>query len=150
MTHLTPDPEEAVLSDLAHKLVDQVALYGLAKDLAKDPKVMNAIQRAKDARAHLLQEISAKIWLKDISSIDQGAKLGAAHKVFARLREVGGKDDSVALAEVERGEQYLHDRIAKAASDERLTAHTRNYLQTVLSRIESERDEIADLLATRR
>lgn len=137
--------EEEILSDLAHKLVDQVALYGLAKGIAHNPKIADAIQRAKVARAELLQEVNAKIWLNGIPPIEQGTKLGAAHKAFLRLRAVVDKDDASAIGEVERGEDYLRDRVAKAAQDERLAAHTRNYLQTVLSRIESTHDEISQL-----
>lgn len=137
--------DEAILSDLAHKLVDQVALYGLAKEIAADPRIVDAIQRAKDARAQLLQDINAKIWQGGLPAIDQGTKLGAAQKAFVRLRAVAQKDDVVAIAEVERGEDYLRDRVAKAADDERLTAHTRNYLQTVLTRIGTMHDEISQL-----
>lgn len=145
MPETTANADEEILSDLAHKLVDQVALYGMARDIAHDPAVVEAIQRAKDARAHLLQDINAKIWLQGIPAIDQGTKLGAAHKAFLRLRAVVDKDDSSAIGEVERGEDYLRDRVAKAARNERLTAHTRNYLQTVLSRIETTHDEIRTL-----
>jgi hypothetical protein len=86
MSDDTAGAEEAILSDLAHKLVDQVALYGWAKGIASDPKIIEAIQRAKDARAQLLQEINAKIWLLGLPAIEQGTKLGAAHKAFERLR----------------------------------------------------------------
>ncbi len=140
--------EEEILSDLAHKPVDHVALYGLAKDIANDPKIVSAIQRVKDARALLLQDINAKIWLRGIPAIDQGTKLGTAHKAFLRLSAVVGKNDATAIAEVERGEDYLRDRVARAAQDERLTAHTRNYLQTLVSRIDSMHDEIRQLKNT--
>ena len=145
MSESTVSPEEEVLCDLAHKLVDQVALYGLAKDIAKESEIATAIQRAKDARANLLQEINAKIWLLGIPAIDQGTKLGTAGKAFLRLRAVVGKDDKSAIEEVERGEDYLRNRVDKAAHDERLTAHTRNYLQTVLSRVSTTHDEIKQL-----
>lgn len=145
MSDAAPDAEEEVLSDLAHKLVDQVALYGLAMSIANDPKIVTAIQRAKDARAQLLQDINAKIFLRGIGPIDQGTKLGTAHKAFLRLRAVVDKDDRSAIDEVERGEDYLRDRVGKAVRDERLTAHTRNYLQTVVTKIETTHDEISQL-----
>jgi uncharacterized protein (TIGR02284 family) len=145
MSSAAATPDETTLCDLAHKLVDQVALYGLAREIANDPRIVDAIQRAKDSRAHLLQDISAKIWLHGLPAIEQGEKLGAAHKAFERLRAVVGKNDASAIAEVERGEHYLRDRIAKAAADEQLSAHTRNYLQTVLSRVQSMHDEITEL-----
>lgn len=137
--------DEEVLADLAHKLVDQVALYGLAKDVASDPSLVAAIQRAKAARAQLLQDINAKIWRNDMRQIDESAKLGAAQKAFDRLKAASGKDDALAFSEVRRGEDYLHNRIEHAAMDERLTAHTRNFLQTVLSRIDVTRDDINEL-----
>jgi hypothetical protein len=59
-----------------------------------------------------------------------------------------GKDDASAIAEVERGEDYLRDRIANAARDERLGAQTQNYLQTALSRVESMHDEVSQLRRT--
>ena len=145
MSEHTITPEEKILCDLAHKLVDQVALYGLAKDIAEEPQIVTAIQRAKDSRANLLQEINAKIWLMGIPAIDQGTKLGGANKSFLRLRAVVGKDNRSAIEEVERGEDYLRNRVDKATHDERLTAHTRNYLQTVLSRVVTTHDEIKNL-----
>ena len=72
MTELGSPAERDVLSDLAHKLVDQVALYGLAKGVAKAPAVAAAIQRAKDERAQLLQDINAKIFLRDIAPTSKG------------------------------------------------------------------------------
>jgi len=137
--------DEEVLSDLAHKLVDQVALYGVAKDRARDPRVVDAIQRAKLARAELLQEISGKIWMQDMTAIDQGTKLGSAQKAFQRLRDMSDANDDAVIDEVERGEDYLRERVANAGHDVRLSAHTRNYLQTVVSRIERTLDEVRDL-----
>lgn len=61
------------------------------------------------------------------------------------MRDVVDKDDGSAIPEIERGEDYLRDRVAKAIHDERLTAHTRNYLQTVPSRIGAAHDEISQL-----
>ena len=145
MADIDFSPEEEVLSDLAHKLVDQVALYGLAKSIAKHQKFADAIQRAKDDRAHLLQDINAKIFLHGIAPIEQGTKLGTAQKAFLRLRDVADKDDRTAISEVERGEDYLKERFAKAAADERLAAHTRNYLRTLVSRISRTHDEISQL-----
>lgn len=145
MADLDSTPEEEVLSILAHKLVDQVALYGLAKGIAKDPRIAHAIQKAKDDRAHLLQDINAKIFLNGIAPIEQGTKLGNARKSFQRLRDITEKDDLTALLEVERGEHYLKERFARAAADERLSAHTRNYLQTLVSRITRDHEEIGQL-----
>lgn len=104
-------PEEEILTDLAHKLVDQIALYGLAKEKASDPKILAGIQRAKEERAHLLQEINAKIWLQELPPIEQGRKLGTAQKAFRRLQDFKGPDDETAIAEVERGEDYLRERV---------------------------------------
>lgn len=141
--HINP-AEEATLADLAHKLVDQVALYGLAKEKAATGHVIDAVQRAKEARAQMLQDINAKIWLRGLSSIDQGLKLGSAAKAFDSLLAATPGDDT-ALSEVERGEIYLRDRVAKAAANEQVAAHTRNYLQTVVTRIEATLEEIVDL-----
>lgn len=142
MTDQAPTIEEEVLSDLAHKLVDQVALYGLAKDLADDPAVIEAIQRTKEARAQLLQDINAKIWLLGHPPIEQGTKLGSADKAFLRLKSAPHKDNAVAISEVARGEIYMRDRIARASDDARLTSHTRNYLQTLLSKLSTTNAEI--------
>lgn len=137
--------EEEVLSELAHKLVDQVALYGLAKEIARSTQIAEQIQKTKDDRAALLQAINAKIFLNDIPPIDQGTKLGNARTSFRRLRAILDKDDRAALMEVERGEHYLMARFARAAADERLASHTRNYLQTLVSRITRCHDEIRQL-----
>jgi uncharacterized protein (TIGR02284 family) len=146
MSDSIPDAEEEVLTDLAHKLVDQVALYGFARDVAHNDKVIAAIQLAKQARAELLQDINAKIWLRGIPAINQGTKLGTAQKAFLGLRAVVGKDDIAAIEAVERGEDYLRDRIAKAVDDDRLTAHTRNYLQTLVTRVERTHEDIKNVM----
>ncbi|RYG37155.1 MAG: DUF2383 domain-containing protein [Burkholderiales bacterium] len=142
MPEHNPSVDGDVLSYLARKLVDQVALYGVAKDRAHDPRVVDAIQQTKLARAELLQELSAKIWMQDMAAIDQGTQLGAAQKAFQRLQDISGENDGAVIDEVERGEDYLRDRVEKAGQDTRLSAHTRNYLQTVLSRIERSLDDI--------
>lgn len=141
--HLQAEAE--IYSDLAHKLVDQVAIYGLARETAASSDVMEAIQRAKNARARLLQDIIAKIWVHGIPAIDQGTRLGAAEGAFQRLRAMTDRNDANALTEVERGEEFIRDLVTRSALDDRLTAHSRNYLQTVASRLDATREEITRL-----
>ncbi len=59
--------------------------------------MVDVIQRAKDARALLLQEINGKIWLHEIAGIAQGEILGNALKAFQRLKSQTEKSDLVAI-----------------------------------------------------
>lgn len=140
MTDTNADHDALILSDLAHKLVDQVALYGLAASRLTDAKARGVVERAKVARANLLQDVTAKMWLSDILLVDQASRLGDARKAHARVH--ASDHDVKLLAEVIRGEDYLLERVDAASQDDRLTSHTQNYLRTVLSKIESLQDEL--------
>ncbi|RYG39012.1 MAG: hypothetical protein EON93_00850 [Burkholderiales bacterium] len=140
VTDTRSEHDATVLGDLAHKLVDQVALYGLAASRMARPEARAMIVRTKVARAELLRDVTAKMWLSDISLVDQASRLGDARSAQERIH-ASDKDDSL-IAEVIRGEDYLLARVASAAGDDRLTAHTQNYVRTVLSKIESVQYEL--------
>lgn len=139
------DVEVSVLSEIAHTLVDQVVCYGCAAEIAKHPDVQTAVQAAKAAHAKLLHDVNGKIWILEIPPIDQGAALGIARKRLLEQRAVIHNDDKAAVSEVLRSEAYLIDKLTDAINDERLAAHTRNYLATVLSRVQTVADDICRL-----
>ncbi len=135
MTEETPKIDAEVLADLAHKLVDQVALYGTAAGQIAAPALKKAVQDAKDDRARLLQNVTAKMWLSDMSLIDQATRLGTARNAFERLH--ASKDDAAVLLEVLQSEDYLCRRIVSSIEELSLSSHMKNYLQTLLIRVET-------------
>lgn len=146
MTDGTQGIDAETLADLSHKLVDQVALYGMAAGKITDAGVRAAVQTAKEERAQLLQNVTAKMWLSDMSLVDQATRLGTARQAFERLHM--SMDDAGILAEVLKGEDYLHERVTRATDDDRLSPHTRNYLRTVLSKIDTTREDIRGLIGS--
>jgi CheY-like chemotaxis protein len=135
--------EADMLSALAHSLVHQVIICGCAKELAQDPAAQLAFQRAKEARAQLLQDVNAYIWRMGMAPIDQSADL--AEDPFREIRAIVDNHDAVAFGAVERRGIDLRHMLKKAIDSEELTAPTRNFLQTILSRAEAIRDDISAL-----
>jgi uncharacterized protein (TIGR02284 family) len=139
------DRDVHVLQGVARLLSNQVSLYAQAARIADDAGLRAGLGKAQGERALLLTEVNAKITSSGAELPDDGAAAGAGQRALLNRGTYLVDDNRAALGEVERGEDLLHDRIAKRLDHDDLTPHTHNFLRTVLTRITPLRDEVADL-----
>lgn len=125
----------ACLKHLATILIDARKFYARAARIADDAEVVDRIERTMAERDRLLREISGRITALNSAPPKDGSMLGAAHKAFLDVRAIFDHDEKAALAEVQRGENYLRDEIRKAMRNDTLSAETRAFLGLALDRI---------------
>jgi uncharacterized protein (TIGR02284 family) len=70
---------------------------------------------------------------------------GKAHKAFMRLSSVVEDDTKTAIAEVERGEDYLRDEIRHALDGDELTMPVRMFLAKVKDEIRPGHERMSSL-----
>jgi uncharacterized protein (TIGR02284 family) len=127
----------AALNHIASILIDARRLYHRAAHLADNVDARNRIERTIDERDHLLADVQQMVRSLRGDPAHEGSLLGAAHKAFLDVRAMFDRDVKAALAEVDRGENYLRDEIRKAMRRDDLGAETRAFLGVALDRIVS-------------
>lgn len=125
------------LNHIATVLIDARRLYHRAAHLADDADARDRIERTIDERDQLLADVQQMVRNLRGKPAHEGSLLGVAHKAFLDVRAMFDRDVRAALAEVDRGENYLRDEIRKAMRRDDLTAETRAFLGVALDRIVS-------------
>lgn len=126
----------AALNHLATILIDGRKLYARAARLADgDDDTVARIERTLGERASMLTEVQRRVHDLQGCAQNDGSFLGAARKAFLDVRALFDDDVEAALADVERGEDYLRDEIRKCMRHDELGAETRAFLGVLLDRI---------------
>lgn len=144
MTERFNELEAAVLSDVARALLDQVITFGYATDIAADQQAKLSFQQAKVSRAHLLHDVGAHMWRLGMPGIDQSTSV--AKDRFNDLLAIARDHDLAPFRAIKAKEAELEARLRGAVANDQLSASLRNFLKTVLSRSETVRDDIDDLI----
>jgi uncharacterized protein (TIGR02284 family) len=115
-------------------LIDATRLYRRAVQLAGGAAA-EPIQRTLDGRQRLMADMQARVRALGGKPSGDGSMLGAAHKAFLNVRSVFDRDLNAALAEVERGEDYLATELRKCMRREDVSADTRAFFGVALDRV---------------
>jgi hypothetical protein len=140
MTARCEDADIEVLKVIAKVLVDQIGECGLARAHAPSASIKAAMARVEDGRKHLLREINGKLQLLGCPAVTE--EIAAPD---AKPGEGSAMQTLVAMKGAALDEARIRDRLRAAIDDERPCAHTRNFLQTVLSRLERASAELAEV-----
>ncbi|MGQ0531893.1 MAG: PA2169 family four-helix-bundle protein [Caulobacteraceae bacterium] len=127
----------AKLNHIATILIDARRLYIRAANLADETDARARIERTIEERSQLLADTQQMVRSLRGKPAHEGSLLGGAHKTFLDVRAMFDRDVKAALAEVDRGENYLRDEIRNAMRDADLSAETRAFLGVALDRLVS-------------
>lgn len=131
------------LAAIACILVAQVHAYSKAR--ITDASSARAIKEVWNARERLLTEFESKLHELDVRDEINENLLRAAHETFPEARATIGQDTTVAIEDIERGENYLRNEIDMRTRDDGLTTATRLYLMDVLLRIRAGQNQIESI-----
>ncbi len=140
-----------VLKDIANHVADSQSGYEQSADLVKNDEVELAdyFRSCAAARAKTLQELKASLQSID-ASIDltsmDGTTSGSLHQAFTSFRSKFQDSRKAALAEIERGEEYLVEQLQDAL-DKDIDPQVSELLRRFHAELSRHEEKIEDLRA---
>lgn len=134
------------LNGLIATAVDSADGYEKAQDLARNPRVAALFRSRGEARRRLVEALA--LLVRDLGGEpgDGGSLIGPAHRLLLTLRDkAAGDSDRPLVEEVERGEDFLHGRLANAAQDPGLPPGAREALARESAEVAAEHAELTAL-----
>jgi uncharacterized protein (TIGR02284 family) len=142
---MTRDADIIALEYIAQILDDQVRLYRRAAAVEKDRNAAATIKRAAGEREDLLDGLLEHIRALGAEPVKHSKGLSGTHPVLGAARQALDNAGCCAIAEVERGEDYLRDEIAECVERDGVSPRTRCVLSGIATRIASTHSEISAL-----
>jgi uncharacterized protein (TIGR02284 family) len=130
MADQTHDVE--VLDTLTSTLTDSIEGYEQAAEVAKRSGLGSVLQRKARERSVISRRFRQRIMALGGKPTDAAA---AAHRRFLNLRSLFEENTKAAVAEVERGEEYLRERFESCQKDPELASETKALLSGAYDRV---------------
>lgn len=132
-----------VLNSLIKTLNDSINGYQeSAKDIGNQRFASMFQDRAME-RQQVVTKLQAEVGRLGGDPSSSGSLLGGAHQAFLDLKSsITGKDDDAVLAEVQRGEEYLRDKLDTALAETDLSSSTRAVLQEAAQSVRQGADQV--------
>jgi uncharacterized protein (TIGR02284 family) len=142
---MTTESDIRAMERIAKIMVDQVRVYRRAAEVEKDRNAASVIKRAAGEREDLLDGLQEHIRALGADPVKHGRGLSGAHAVLVDARAALEAIGCSAIAEVERGEDYLRDEIEKCAAEADVSPRARCVLSGLATRIAATHNEISAL-----
>ena len=133
MTNAKHDVE--ALEALASTLTDSINGYEEAASVAADGAISGFLHAKAQERRQITETFRERIASLGGNSEVGGSASAALHRRFLDLRSIFQNDTKAAVAEVERGENYLKDRFESYMSDLNISAETRDFLRSTYEQV---------------
>lgn len=122
--------EVDLLNQLLMLTRDSIAGYREAAAETGDRAMQRCFLRRAMDRQNIAERLAEVIESLGGEPVDEGTRLGMAHRVFLNLRELLSSGDTVAMHEVARGESFLRARYERALKSGVLSPLARDAVQT--------------------
>jgi len=115
------------LNDLYQLMADGRKGYREAAKRAKDPRITDLLVQLSARREGFEERLGHEIRrFKHDDHTQEGTLKGVLHRAWIDIREsISKSDDASVLAECERGERYLMERMETVAKDEAVAPESR-------------------------
>jgi len=123
------------LEALASTLTDSIKGYEEAASVASDPGISSFLQQKAQERKAVTESFRQQIASHGGNAEVSSSVTAALHRRFLDLRSLFQNDTKAAVAEVERGEQYLTERFESYIQDTQLSPATREFLRSTYERV---------------
>ncbi len=133
MTNSKQDAE--ALEALASTLTDSINGYEEAAEVAGNSGISAYLRQKAQERRTITQSFRQRIASMGGDSQVSGSVSAALHRRFLDLRSMFQNDTKAAVAEVERGENYLKERFESYMQDTTLSGDTREFLRSTYERV---------------
>jgi len=143
------DPNEHavhVLNSLIETTLDSANGYREAAEHTDNPRFKTMFADRSSKRMELTQKLQAEVRSFGAKPEDEQSLIGKLHNEFVGLKNAltGGSDKSV-IDEVERGEDVIKGKYEKAAADPDLPANVHELVDTALTSVRADHDEVSRL-----
>jgi uncharacterized protein (TIGR02284 family) len=123
------------LQALASTLTDSINGYEEATSVAGDGAISEFLHGKAQERRTITEAFRSRIAELGGESEVSGSASAALHRRFLDLRSIFQNDTKAAVAEVERGENYLKDRFESYMADLNVSAETRALLRSTYEQV---------------
>lgn len=114
MAQAVANPEVEILNQLLTLTRDSIIGYREAAAATESRALQRCFLRRATDRQVIADRLSEVIEALDGEAVDEGLRLGVAHRVFLNLCELVSSGDATAMHEVARGESFLRSRYERA------------------------------------
>ena len=133
MTNMKQDAE--ALEALASTLTDSINGYEEAAEVADNSGISAYLRQKAQERRTITESFRQRIASMGGDSQVSGSVSAALHRRFLDLRSMFQNDTKAAVAEVERGENYLKERFESYMQDTNISPDTREFLRSTYERV---------------
>lgn len=139
------DEQIDLLNELIETTIDSVDGYEQAAEVASDPDLAGTFRRFAAERREALDRLRAEVRALGGEPEDDGSVLAAAHRLFLNLRTAVQDDTQAAIAEVERGEDYITAQYEGALNSDLLAPSVRAAIAAGYETVRRGHDTVADM-----
>jgi uncharacterized protein (TIGR02284 family) len=133
-----------VLNSLIETTLDSADGYQQAVEQATNPRFKALFQERAQRRQQLCSQLKAEVRSFGGEPQDDGSILAKSQRAFLDLRnQIAGQDDRAVVDHVERGEDAIRDKFAKAARDSELPTGAREVVERAYAQVKADHDEIS-------
>ena len=135
-----------LLNSLIETTLDSAHGYEEAAEHARDGQLKTMFSERSRRRQDLARQLQQEVRTFGGDPKDSQSMLGKAHNKFVDLKNAltGGSEKAV-IDEVERGEDVIKAKFAKALKDDDLPANARQVVSVAYESIRADHDEISRL-----
>ena len=133
MTDMKHDVD--ALEALASTLTDSINGYEEAAEVAGNGGIASYLRQKAQERRTITESFRQRIATMGGNAQVSGSVSAALHRRFLDLRSMFQNDTKAAVAEVERGENYLKERFESYVQGTDISADTREFLRSTYERV---------------
>lgn len=142
----THDHAVKVLNGLIETTLDSASGYKEAAEHVGSPQYKSMFAERSGRRMELVRRLQQEVRSFGGKPEDDQSLMGKAHNKFVELKAaVAGSNDKAVIDEVERGEDMIKAKYAKALNDDDLPTEVRQVLDQAYGAIKSDHDDISRL-----
>jgi uncharacterized protein (TIGR02284 family) len=135
-----------VLNGLIETTLETAEGYKEAAEHTRNPEYKRMFAERAQRRRELMRRLQEEVRSFGAKPDDHQSMMGKLHTKFSGLKEtMAGGSDKAVIDEVERGEDVIKARYAKAAADNDLPQRVRQMLVACAAEVKAEHDEISKI-----
>jgi uncharacterized protein (TIGR02284 family) len=120
------DRDIDVLNSLIETTIDSVDGYEKAAEVAGDDLLSGMFRQFASDRRQAVTQLRSQVVKLGGEPEDDGSVLASAHRAFLDVRSALEENRTAAIAEVERGEDFIRSRYEDALDDDELSPDVRD------------------------
>src|SRR3982750_1890950 len=140
------DQEISTLNTLIATLIDSITGYEDAAANSEAGRFPQLFRERASERQQVVEDLRAEVRRLGGNPEDDGSFMGKTHQRFLDLKSaITGRDDQAIINEVERGEDYLKEKLETALSSGDLSGDSRAVGERCYQSVRSGHDQVSQL-----